>query len=560
MGSPDNITPMSLDNGKPPAARTAGALGIVLLGAAILAGAWLLPVQIRSLSPLLLREAGAGSLTTVDAGRRLLEAEKPGPAALIRDAAVGLKLEGSESLDRDIRAFAEARPELFEWGAWDPFLEPVFGTAVASASSTGGRGAILRFLPGRSRDAIKGYLSNSRSAAVKAVVANTRIDRSSRFIPAGRAGGQPLEATILLAAMLVQGNHLSQDLARELRGRAEAANREGDLAPIEEFYFDLLSVGRRLDWGQLTEWLRVCPDAATLGQFAHLAKVAPDRTAVLYAASVISGMPREVTRYAMAFGSTGVDGIAESLKHGEGALRQLLLRQVPVNPDVPMALEFLAGLSLRYSLLLTVAKYLGFAGGVWFAFRGIDRALMGPVGRGTGRMLMHARSGVIALVFSGILFVLSEPFLLRGNPPPDYKITVSIPALSTLGQLQAPPSMGASIDSSTIISVIFFAAVQVLVYLICLMKIREIERRDSPLLLKLRLMENEENLFDSGLYVGIGGTATALVLQVLGVIEPNLLAAYSSNLFGITCVALVKIIHVRPYKKSLILRAEQKAG
>jgi hypothetical protein len=92
------------------------------------------------------------------------------------------------------------------------------------------------------------------------------------------------------------------------------------------------------------------------------------------------------------------------------------------------------------------------------------------------------------------------------------------------------------------------------------MKIREIERRDAPLLLKLRLMENEENLFDSGLYVGIGGTASALVLQVLGIIEPNLLAAYSSNLFGITCVALVKILHVRPYKKSLILSAEQKAG
>ena len=44
-----------------------------------------------------------------------------------------------------------------------------------------------------------------------------------------------------------------------------------------------------------------------------------------------------------------------------------------------------------------------------------------------------------------------------------------------------------------------------------------------------------------------------LVLQVLGVIEPNLLAAYSSNLFGITCVALVKIRHVRPDKRQLIL-------
>ncbi|HEY5551752.1 MAG TPA: hypothetical protein VIK52_07680 [Opitutaceae bacterium] len=551
---------MSPETATPQTSRTAGALGILLLGAALVAGAWLLPVQIRSLSPLLLREAGAGSVSLVESGERFLESERPGPATLIRDAAVALELPGAEALDSKLRSLAEERPELAAWGAWDPFLEPVFGASAGAAPASGERGALIRFLPGSARSSIKGYLANTRSVAVKAIVANASLDKSSRFIPAGRAGGQPLEATILLAAMLMQGNHLSPELARELRAMAEAANRDSDLAPIEEFYFDLLSVGRRLDWGQLTEWLRSCPSAATLGEFAHLLKVAQDRTAVLYSASVVSGMPREVTRYAMAFGSTGVDGIAESLRHGDGAVRQLLLRQVPVNPDVPMALEFLAGLSLRYSLLLTIAKYLGFACGVWLAFRGLDRALMGPVGRGTGRMMMHARSGVIALVFSGILFILSEPFLLRGNPPPDYKIIVSIPALNTLGQLQASPSAAASIDSSTIITVVFFAALQVLVYLICLMKIREVERRDAPILLKLRLMENEENLFDSGLYIGIGGTATALVLQVLGIIDPNLLAAYSSNLFGITCVALVKILHVRPYKRALILRAEQKSG
>ena len=58
------------------------------------------------------------------------------------------------------------------------------------------------------------------------------------------------------------------------------------------------------------------------------------------------------------------------------------------------------------------------------------------------------------------------------------------------------------------------------------------------------------------LYNWVLSNATALVLQVLGVIEPNLLAAYSSNLFGITCVALVKIRHVRPYKRQLILEGQ----
>ena len=115
-------------------------------------------------------------------------------------------------------------------------------------------------------------------------------------------------------------------------------------------------------------------------------------------------------------------------------------------------------------------------------------------------------------------------------------------------------------DTSTLISIGFFACLQIAMYVICLRKIAEVARSGLPPLTKLRLMENEENLFDGGLYVGIGGTATALVLQVLGVIEPNLLAAYSSNLFGITCVALVKIRHVRPYKRTLILESQVQTG
>ncbi|MBI2496932.1 MAG: hypothetical protein HYV75_03045, partial [Opitutae bacterium] len=100
---------------------------------------------------------------------------------------------------------------------------------------------------------------------------------------------------------------------------------------------------------------------------------------------------------------------------------------------------------------------------------------------------------------------------------------------------------------------------QIGMYLICLVKISEVARSAVPSPTKLRLMENEENLFDGGLYIGIAGTATALVLQVLGIIDANLLAAYSSNLFGIVCVALVKIRHVRPYKRQLILEIQQAA-
>ena len=111
-------------------------------------------------------------------------------------------------------------------------------------------------------------------------------------------------------------------------------------------------------------------------------------------------------------------------------------------------------------------------------------------------------------------------------------------------------------DTSTLVSIGVFALLQVGMYLLCVRKISEIDRTGFPAPMKLRLMENEENLFDSGLYVGMMGTAAALVLQVVGVIDPNLLAAYSSNLFGIVCVAFVKIRHVRGYKRSLILQSQ----
>lgn len=533
---------------------------LIVAGAALVAAGWLLPVQVKSLSPLLLREAGAGSPTLVEFGETLRESDKPGPAVLVCDAAKKLALRGTDSLGAALAADAQRQPELVAWGGIDPYLEQVFtgknkpATAAAPAVS---RPAIQEFLPAKQRETVRGYLANTRSSAVKALLATVDIDHTKRFVPAKRAGGQPLDATILMTALLHQGNWLSGPLAKEVRNRAELAVQSGELEPIENFYYDLLSLSRRLNWLQLGEWLRACPDVKTVGEFAQLLRVAPDMMPALYAASLQSRAPDGVTRYALRYGKGGVAGLETALREGENAVRQLVQRQVPVNPDSPLAWDFFASLSLRYPTVMTVLKYLCFFAGVWFVFRALDRAVVGPVLSAANRTLMHAKSGVMALVFSGVLFVLSEPFLLRGAPPADLAMKVSIPALSMVGQVQALPAAGKSIvDFSTIVTILFFATVQVMVYWICLLKMREIERQQIPSLLKLRLMENEENLFDSGLYVGIAGTATALVLQVLGIIQPNLLAAYSSNLFGITCVALVKIRNVRPYKKKLILESQ----
>ena len=64
--------------------------------------------------------------------------------------------------------------------------------------------------------------------------------------------------------------------------------------------------------------------------------------------------------------------------------------------------------------------------------------------------------------------------------------------------------------------------------------------------IKLKLLENEDHLFDAGLYLGFAGTIVSLILVSLGVIQPSLMAAYSSTSFGIIFVSIFKIFNLRP--------------
>jgi hypothetical protein len=252
-----------------------------------------------------------------------------------------------------------------------------------------------------------------------------------------------------------------------------------------------------------------------------------------------------------------------ALSLGQGAVQQLLLRQVPINHGLAAPLDFAAAFALLHPKLTLVAKYLGYFLGAFLILRGLDRWLFVPLRRAArsaadARLLPRVQSGAMALLISFVIIITTDPFLLKAAPPSEYRFKIVIPLLANVAT-PAPPSSTPShttMGTSTIVSICFFALLQVATYLACLLKIGEIDRQAMPPLLKLRLMENEENLFDSGLYVGMMGTAAALVLQVLGVIEPNLLAAYSSNLFGIVCVAFVKIRHVRGYKRRLILASQ----
>ncbi len=533
---------------------------IVILGIAIAFSAWMLPVNLTSVSPALLRAAGVGTATLGAYGRDLVDLEKIGSAELVLAAARATDDPRAPALATALDQFAREHPALVAWGGWDPFLDPLFNLR-ADTGRHGSTPVLTFFIREKARNTLRGYLDQSGSQGVQSLLKLRDLTTTGRFVPASRAGGQPLDALILLTGLLYQGDHLSPSLERELRRAAETALARKDLGQLETFFIDLLSLGRRLDWGQLSALLQRTDSVKTVGEYAHLARVAPDQLPLIYSAALFSDSADRVAAYVIQFGKAGLDDLKFALVFGQGAVKQLLLQQVPINRTTSPRFGAAAELALTHPQLMLALRYLGYFLGVWLVLRGLDGWLVAPGGApGMPAAMGHMKAGVLSVLFAVLLVVVTEPFLLKAAPPSEYQMRLPVLVALSNSTVSTPSQPITAMDTSSLISIGAFAALQIAMYFACLLKIREVARQPFSPLVKLRLMENEENLFDGGLYVGIGGTATALVLQVLGVIQPNLLAAYSSNLFGITCVALVKIRHVRPYKRQLILEGQIEAS
>src|SRR5438128_2409052 len=83
---------------------------LVVIGLVIAAAAWLLPVNLKSVSPALLRAAGAGTPTLGAYGRDLVDVEKIGPAALVLAAARATNDPRAPVLATAIEQFATRQP------------------------------------------------------------------------------------------------------------------------------------------------------------------------------------------------------------------------------------------------------------------------------------------------------------------------------------------------------------------------------------------------------------------------------------------------------------------
>src|SRR5262249_54066988 len=144
------------------------------------------------------------------------------------------------------------------------------------------------------------------------------------------AGGQPLDAVIVLTALLSQTDQFASGLREKIEFLAAHANGGGTAETIETVYLDLLSLGKRLNWFQLVEFVRRIEDTTTLHELADSARTFEEKLPIVYSAVVLSEAPKSVAKYVTQLPKTGMDDLRLALTDGKGALQELLRRQKPI--------------------------------------------------------------------------------------------------------------------------------------------------------------------------------------------------------------------------------------
>jgi hypothetical protein len=193
---------------------------------------------------------------------------------------------------------------------------------------------------------------------------------------------------------------------------------------------------------------------------------------------------------------------------------------------------------------------------------GHRRPLYRPLARGAAGStqwfgLRLGADTVVAVAIAFILALVSEPFIGLPSQISDLPIRFNIPVVplaagSPLHTITKPLMN----EQLSLLPLVFFFVIQALIYVWCLTKINEIRRQPLDARMKLKLLENEDHLFDAGLYIGFVGTIIALIMFSLGIAKFSLMSAYSSTSFGIIFVSVLKIFHVRPIRRRLIIESE----
>jgi hypothetical protein len=337
-----------------------------------------------------------------------------------------------------------------------------------------------------------------------------------------------------------------------------------------------LSMGRQLDFRSLANLADFNESLSNWSDMATLFRARPEKIPLLFTILHYEKEGRPLFDYLAKNPDSGITDLELALSYGPGAVGHLLEEAIPVYQPTVLSEQILgqvevyrpewfvelsmgnriAALWLKLGLLLVAG--LVFALAMAAAWRGSSV---------TSREISYfspsvlARDLFLSLVFTLTVWSIFEPDILKStNKEVDSAPRIEFVAASALESIKSPVKTMQELNYVTLLVLALFFVIQLVIYCFGLIKLKEISRQSLSPLTKIQLLDNEENLFDFGLYVGLGGTVLALILVAIGIVEASLMAAYASTLFGILFVAMLKVMHLRPYRRKLILEQGRLGG
>jgi hypothetical protein len=527
---------------------------------------WLMPVHLRAVEPALLKRASQNSTSLTGRGTELAHIGQIGAAEMLSQTAQRHNLPGTDELDTAIAAAVKKYPNSQAWGISGPALRNWF-PKTPSATNSFTDFVVLE----ANRDKALQVLKSSKQPAVLELLKTRALTNLTTFAPAQTAGGEAFDTAVAITALLLEQNRFTDSMSNGIYAAIVQANNGGSTEPLEQVLIDFLSLGQRFNWGQLVAFVGKMDGTATLHNHADLARGAGEQLPDLFSAVEISGDPKAVADYLRTFHESGLKDIIAAFPYNAGGVRALLNsgHRLYDSPSRQFAAEHepfegmmssAANFCWRMPQFALILKwFLFFAGGFLLA---LAAHLALPPVSALERPLQvrgfhFAREILFALGFLLVVVLVSEPFLAQEHPATAMPFRLRIPTVGSAIQAGASNTNTSFMDKSKVIPMLLFFVLQGLLYVASVMKLAEIRRQRVGPRIKLRLLENEEHLFDAGLYLGFLGTIVAFIIYSLYVKHQfDLMVAYSSTSFGILFVSFFKIFHLRPVRRKLLLEAE----
>jgi hypothetical protein len=530
--------------------------GLVGLGCGLL-----IPVHLRAVDASVVLSAGRSGDALLERGQACADGGRLGVARLYVSAARLVDMPGWDRLDKSVADRAAQNPGALFWGN-DTRLQTIFRSKPEDNSFSGF--IVLR----ENREAALAHLQTAPAA--QELLRSRALTRTVLLPPSSSDSGQAFDAVVAECGLLLDGNHLTAALGDGIRQLAAQANQGDSSQPLEQVLLDFGSLGEHLNWDQLTAFVAEVPDAATLHQLAAQIRAAGDRLPVLFAAVQLSGQPAAVAAYAAKFPKTGLRDISAGLWYGANGVKELAgsgrrlyqsnaLRWFAARDPFGSLYYFTANRSLQNPGLVLAAKWLCYlAAGFLFAMAlHFSRPPLSRLELPLHVRGFHLLRGFLfSLGFLLVVLLLSEPFLAQEDQTGGFSLRLRLPTTGGAVPAGIAGIKQTVMNPTILLTLLAFFVLQALIYISCLVKLAEIRRQQVPARMKLKLLENEDHLFDAGLYLGFVGTIVSLIVASMGLVKFSLMAAYSSTCFGIIFVVIFKIFHLRPARRKMLMEAE----